>query len=83
MDRTDAEALDAADPLAGFRDEFVVADEGLVYFDGNSLGRLPRRTADRLAKVVSDGWGTGLVRSWSAWIDLPGQVGDRLAAASL
>ena len=68
MDRTDAEALDAADPLAGFRDEFVVADEGLVYFDGNSLGRLPRRTADRLAKVVSDGWGTGLVRSWSAWI---------------
>ena len=83
MDRTDAEALDAADPLAGFRDEFVVADEGLVYFDGNSLGRLPRRTADRLAAVVADGWGAGLVRSWSEWLGLPGRVGDRLAAAAL
>jgi kynureninase len=83
MDRTEAEGLDAADPLAGFRDEFVVADEGLVYFDGNSLGRLPRRTAERLAAVVTDEWGTGLVRSWTEWFDLPGRVGDRLARAAL
>ena len=35
--------LDAADPLAGFRDRFVRDDESLLYLDGNSLGRLPRR----------------------------------------
>ena len=76
MDRTAAEALDRADPLAGFRDDFLIADDGLVYLDGNSLGRLPRRTAERLKVVVADEWGAGLVRSWSEWIDLPGQVGD-------
>ena len=39
--------LDDADPLRAFRDRFVIDDE-LVYLDGNSLGRLPRATADRL-----------------------------------
>ena len=43
-----AAELDAADPLASFRDRFVVADPALVYLDGNSLGRLPRATAERL-----------------------------------
>jgi kynureninase len=36
-DRAAAERLDAADPLAGLRDEFVPAGD-LIYFDGNSLG---------------------------------------------
>ena len=83
MDRTAAEALDRADPLAGFRDDFLIADDGLVYLDGNSLGRLPRRTAERLKVVVADEWGAGLVRSWSEWIDLPERVGDRLGRIAL
>ena len=33
-----AEALDAADPLASWRDEFVIVDPDLIYLDGNSLG---------------------------------------------
>ena len=45
LTRADALALDADDPLASWRDEFVVADESLVYLDGNSLGMMPRRTA--------------------------------------
>jgi len=51
MERTAAERLDAADPIAAFRDEFVATGD-LVYFDGNSLGRLPRRTVERLSDVV-------------------------------
>jgi kynureninase len=78
--RTDAERLDAADPLASFRDRFVLP-EGLVYLDGNSLGALPKAAAERLAGVVSREWGEGLIRSWNdaGWIDLPRRVGDKIA----
>jgi kynureninase len=77
-DRSYAEELDAADPLAGFRDRFVREDPSLIYLDGNSLGPLPLATRARLAEVVADEWGAGLVRSWHRWIELPGQVGDLL-----
>jgi kynureninase len=77
-ERREAERLDADDPLAGFRERFVIDDEELIYVDGNSLGRLPQETVRRLAERV-DEWGTRLVRSWSDWIDLPLQVGDQLA----
>ena len=83
MDRAEAEQLDAADPLAAFHDEFVVADERLVYFDGNSLGRLPKRTVQRLTAVVAEEWGDRLIRSWDDWVDLPERVGDRLGRAAL
>jgi kynureninase len=83
LTRAAALALDAADPLAGFRDEFVVADEDLIYLDGNSLGRLPAATPDFLARVVRDSWGTGLVGSWHEWIDWSTRLGDRLAASAL
>jgi kynureninase len=73
-----AEARDGADPLARFRDEFVFEVGGPLYVDGNSLGRLPRRTRARLAEVV-DEWSTALVRGWHGWIDLPVEVGDLLA----
>jgi kynureninase len=78
--RADAAALDAADPLAALVPESVVADPDQIYLDGNSLGRLTRRARRRLAEVVDGEWGSGLVRSWEAWIDLPTRVGDALAA---
>ena len=77
-DRSYAGDLDAVDPLAGFRDRFVREDPSLIYLDGNSLGPLPLATRARLAEVVSQEWGAGLVRSWHRWIELPGQVGDLL-----
>ncbi|WP_036529424.1 kynureninase [Nocardia sp. CNY236] len=74
-----AEQLDAADPLAEFRDRFVHADPELIYLDGNSLGRLPAATTDRLRGVVEEDWGSGLVGSWREWIDWTARLGDRLA----
>ena len=39
----------------------------------------PRRTAERLAALVTGEWGTGLIGSWATWLDMPQRVGDRLA----
>ncbi|MFN2471572.1 MAG: kynureninase [Gaiellaceae bacterium] len=73
--RADAERLDHADALAPFRERFVIADPHLIYADGNSLGRLPRATADRLESVTAE-WGERLVSGWHAWIELPLRVGE-------
>ncbi len=74
--RSDAEALDAADPLARYRDEFVIGDES-IYLDGNSLGRLPKASAARVRQVLEDDWGNSLIKSWTdRWIDLPIRIGD-------
>jgi kynureninase len=82
--REQAVALDAADPLAGWRDQFDLTAPGLhgrdlVYLDGNSLGRTPLRTIERLDAVVRGEWARDLIRSWDHWLDLPQRVGDRLA----
>ncbi len=76
--RADLELLDRDDPLAGFRDEFVLP-EG-VYLDGNSLGALPRATPGRVAAVVEREWGRGLIGSWNdaGWLGLPLAVGERI-----
>jgi kynureninase len=74
-----ARALDAADPLAAFRDRFVIADPELVYLDGNSLGRLPVATRERLRRAVDVEWGEDLIRGWDRWISLGREVGDVLA----
>ena len=79
----DAAALDAADPLAGFRDRFAMPEPGLVYLAGNSLGRPPRRTLERIAAVAQREWTGELVRAWSHWADLPSRAGDALAASVL
>jgi kynureninase len=78
-DRTYAESLDAADELAPFRDRFVRDDRDLVYLNGNSLGQLPIRTQARIAGVVDQEWGVGLVRSWDGWQEMPRQAGEMLA----
>lgn len=68
--------LDAADPLAGFRDEFTLPS-GVIYLNGNSLGALPKAVPDRVAAVVEREWGQGLVRSWNeaGWWDKPRTLG--------
>lgn len=75
-----ARQLDAADPLAIYRDRFDVP-AGVIYLDGNSLGVLPKATPERLAQVVRGEWGEGLIRSWNSadWINLPARVGAKIA----
>jgi len=84
LTRDDAQALDAADPLAGWRDQFVIADPDLAYLDGNSLGMPPKRALEMIEHVLRTEWAGGLIRSWTHtdrgdWSDRPMVVGDLLA----
>jgi kynureninase len=74
----DPAALDAADPLASFRDRFVIPDRDLLYLDGNSLGRPPSAALERLARVASQEWAGELIRGWDHWLDAPIRVGNLL-----
>jgi kynureninase len=80
ISRDDALRLDHADPLSSFRDEFLIPDQDVVYLDGNSLGRTPLATIERLKRVVETEWATDLITSWSHWLDMPRKVGDRMSA---
>ncbi|QKJ18200.1 kynureninase [Microbacterium hominis] len=83
LERTASE-LDAADPIAALRDEFVGAETSLVYFDGNSLGRPPRATVDRLARFVTEEWGGRLIRGWDeSWMQLPFAIGDEIGRVAI
>ncbi len=78
--RDDCMALDAHDPLAAHRAAFALPD-GVVYLDGNSLGALPAATPARVAAVIEDEWGRGLIGSWNAagWLEAPRRVGGKIA----
>lgn len=75
--------LDQEDPLAKFRELFVIADPEICYLDGNSLGRLPKATIDRVNSFLTDEWGKELVDGWSHWIDQAQTAGDLLAKTAL
>lgn len=75
--------LDANDPLKSFKSEFVITDPDLCYLDGNSLGRLPKRTVEEVNNFLLNEWGPELVDGWSHWIDGAQPAGDLLARAAL
>lgn len=80
ISRSDCEAMDAADPLAGARSRFLIPGD-IIYLDGNSLGALPAATRERIADMIGREWGADLVRSWNThdWIGLPARVGAKIA----
>ena len=81
--RSAAVALDSSDPLAEYRDQFMIADPSLCYLDGNSLGRMPSATIGVVDDYLRNEWGTKLVSGWSNWIDEAQSVGDLVGRASL
>ena len=89
LQRSTAEAWDAADPLAAFRGRYLPqGDDVVAYLDGNSLGRPLASIADAWRDLAQNQWGRRLIRSWTegdagGWMALPEIVGDELAAAAL
>lgn len=75
-----AAEFDAADPLAGYRERFILPG-GVIYLDGNSLGALPKATPARLQAVIEGEWGEGLIRSWNSagWFDMASRIGGKIA----
>lgn len=71
--------LDRIDPLASRREEFELP-QGILYFDGNSLGAQPGRAAARIEEVRTQ-WREDLIGAWNRhrWIHLPTEMGARIA----
>jgi kynureninase len=80
--RKTAEDLDAKDPLAKYKEQFVIKDPEVCYLDGNSLGRMPKATKQAVNELL-DEWSTELVDGWSHWIDEAQPTGDLLGRAAL
>ncbi len=71
--------LDSQDPLASYRDLFLITDPDLIYLDGNSLGRMPKAAAERAKQIVNQEWGDDLIRGWNkGWWEAPARVGDKI-----
>lgn len=83
IDRQYALDLDSKDPLAKYKSEFVVEDPTLCYLDGNSLGRLPKRTITAVNDFLQKEWGPELVSGWSHWVDEAQPTGDLLGKSAL
>jgi len=75
----DPRELDAADPLASFRGRFAPIEDGLIYLDGNSLGRPTKASIERVNELA-EAWSKRLIRGWDdGWMEMPLIVGDILA----
>ena len=83
--RTQALALDAADPLRPFRNEFLVPrhrERDQVYFVGNSLGLQPRSARAQVLEVLDKWAGEAVEGHFSgptAWMNYHGLVREPLA----
>ncbi|MEJ6607464.1 MAG: aminotransferase class V-fold PLP-dependent enzyme [Candidatus Planktophila sp.] len=82
-DRQFALDLDARDPLAGFRSQFVIGDPNICYLDGNSLGRLPLATIDAVNEFMNKEWGPEVVSGWGHWVDEAQPTGDLIGRTTL
>jgi kynureninase len=72
-----AKALDLDDSLSQFKNRFFHPDNEL-YFDGNSLGKMPLAAQNQLVSSIQKEWGQGLIRSWNThWLELPKRLSTK------
>ena len=72
--------MDRRDQLARFRERFLIDDPGLIYLDGNSLGRVPKDSVALMDRLVRHQWGNRLIRAWNdEWMGLSRRIGAKLA----
>jgi len=81
MTLADCQALDAADPLAAYRDRFSLPKSGALHFDANSIGAMPADAPGRVARLMEEGWRELSRRGWSQldWLDKPKALGAGIA----
>jgi len=82
-EKSTAAELDEKDPLKHYPAKFYRPDEQLCYLDGNSLGRPPKDTIERISHFLTEEWGTNLVDGWADWIDNAQTAGDLLGRSIL
>ena len=77
-----ARALDAADPLARFRERFYVPPE-TIYLEGNSLGLLSRDAEEAVLRALGS-WKEHAIGGWldadPPWFTLGEDLGARMSA---
>jgi kynureninase len=74
-----ARKYDEEDVLQSYLKEFLIGED-VIYLDGNSLGRLPVSTTEKLDLAIKHQWGDRLIRSWNeSWINLPLKVAANIA----
>lgn len=70
--------FDKNDSLASFRNQFESHDD--IYLDGNSLGKLPKKTIELTTDIIQNQWGKRLIRSWNEhWMELPNKIAAKIA----
>lgn len=85
INRELARQLDAEDPLARFKQEFLpagTADKPDIYFLGNSLGLQPRRTQKAIQQVLDDWARLGVESFFHAkepWMDYHAKLASPMA----
>ncbi|HWT37527.1 MAG TPA: kynureninase [Paraburkholderia sp.] len=81
MNHTVTDATPQADIFAATRERFFIPDD-VRYFDGNSLGLMPRIVQLHASNVITHEWGHGLIHSWhdAQWRTLPQRTGAKIAA---
>jgi len=75
-----ARRMDREDPLGHFRQEFVISDPSMVYLDGNSLGRLTKKSVECMESAIREQWGNRLIQSWNeGWYNQSVRLSKKIA----
>lgn len=80
--RAQARSWDASDPLANFRDQFQLPQEGRIYMDGNSLGLMSHAAEATLLRALNQ-WKSLGIEGWLEadpdWFTLGERLGQMMA----